>query len=114
MDDALLELERRFWTDPSVELYQDVMAPNGLLVFAPVGLLDKEQTLEAIGGSWPWSEVEIDDPRQVELAPGSAALVYRARGVREGQDAYEALVTSVYVRRNGGWKLALHHQTPLS
>ena len=33
------------------------------------------------------------------------------RLVRDGA-TYSALVSSAYVRREGGWRLALHQQTP--
>jgi hypothetical protein len=34
--------------------------------------------------------------------------------VRDNGEAYEALVSSAYVRRDGQWKMAFHHQTPLA
>ena len=109
----LLELERRFWLEASPDLYADAMAADGVMVFGPVGILDKEQTIAAVEGAGGWSEIQMDDVRTVELTPDSVALVYRAHGVREGQDPYNVLVTSVYVRRGGAWQIAVHQQTPL-
>ena len=40
-----------------------------------------------------------------------AILTYRARAVRGDTERYQALVSSVYVRRDGAWKLAFHQQT---
>ena len=109
----LLDLERRFWLEASADLYTDAMAAEGVMVFAPVGILDKEQTIAAVEGAGAWSEVDIDDVRTIELTPGSAALVYRVHGVREGQAPYDALATSVYIHRDGAWQIAVHQQTPL-
>ena len=55
----------------------------------------------------------FDAPRSLALSADVAALQYRASARREGDDSpYHALVTSVYVRRDGAWRLALHQQTP--
>jgi hypothetical protein len=108
----LLDLERRFWLEATTELYRERMAADGLMAFS-VGLLDKEQTIEAIAAAGPWDGVDLDDVRTVELSPDTVALVYRATGRRSGQDEYTALVTSVYARRDGQWQLVLHQQTPL-
>jgi hypothetical protein len=113
VSDELLDLERRFWLEASVELYAERMAPDGVMVFGPVGVLDKEQTIAAVEAVSPWAHVEMTDVRAVDLTPDAAALVYRAHGVRDGQPPYDVLVTSVYVRRGGVWQLVLHQQTAL-
>ncbi|WP_390891081.1 hypothetical protein [Dactylosporangium matsuzakiense] len=41
------------------------------------------------------------------------ALVYRAAARRASEaEPYRAIMTSVYTRRGGSWRLALHQQTP--
>jgi hypothetical protein len=49
----------------------------------------------------------------VELTPDSGVLVYRAGAQRADQPVYKAMITSVFVRTAGLWKLAVHHQTPV-
>jgi Domain of unknown function (DUF4440) len=108
----LVELERRFWLEASEELYRERMAADGLMAFS-IGVLGKAETIEAVAAADPWTEVAFDDVRTVELAADAVALVYRATGRRAGQDAYTAVVVSVYARRGGEWQVVLHQQTPL-
>jgi hypothetical protein len=50
----------------------------------------------------------------VALTPDSAVLTYRWSS-RRGDETYDALMSSVYVKQpSGAWKLALHQQTPVS
>ena len=42
-----------------------------------------------------------------------AMLDYEARAVRGNGELYHALVSTGYVRRGDGWKMAFHSQTPL-
>ena len=65
-------------------------------------------------GGAGWTSHEIHDGALLlRLGPDVASITYRATAVRAGQDPYHALFTSVYVRREGAWKLALHQQTPV-
>jgi hypothetical protein len=47
----------------------------------------------------------------VLLTDDAVALNYQASARRAGAEPYTALATSVYVRRNERWQLALHQQT---
>jgi hypothetical protein len=110
--EELLELERRFWHaggDPG--FYERHVADDGRCVFG-MGILDKPATLEAVADATPWVEVLFDDVETVELDDGCVALVYAADAADDEGHEYRAMVTSVYVRREGAWQLALHQQTP--
>jgi len=55
----------------------------------------------------------MDDVQVVPIGQDSAALVYIGTGHRDGGDPpFVGIMSSVYVKRDGGWKLALYHQTP--
>jgi hypothetical protein len=112
--DELLDWERRYWAaagDP--EFYDAHLAESALMVFpAPYGIFDRAATIEAVGNSAGWRSYELDEAVAVELGDDGAVLAYRARAVRADGSAYDAYVASVYVRREGEWKLALHQQTP--
>jgi len=55
----------------------------------------------------------MDDVRVVPLGEDSAAVVYVGTGHRGGDDpAFVGVMSSVYVRRNADWRLALYQQTP--
>ena len=49
------------------------------------------------------------------MGPDSAAIVYLGTGYRHGdQPAFVGLMSSVYVRQDGRWRLALYQQTSIS
>jgi uncharacterized protein (TIGR02246 family) len=108
-------LERRGWEALSgsagADFYAGVMAEDGIMVF-PGSVLDRAASLRAIAAAPPWSAFDLADLRVIELGPDSALVTYRASSRREGEAAYEALMTSVYARRDGAWKLVLHQQSP--
>ena len=76
-------------------------------------MLDRTATLEGIAAGPRWSEVRMSDVRSRPLGEDAVGLVYAASARREGDDRpYEALATSVYVLRDGRWRLTLHQQSP--
>ena len=49
----------------------------------------------------------------VPVGDDAAALVYVGTGHRDADNPpFVGVMTSVYVRRDGDWKLALYQQTP--
>lgn len=112
MTDELLELERGFWNAAGDgDYYGEHMATSGLCVL-PVGVLDKAATVEAISEADPWDEFEFSDVRMVDLGDDEVALCYRAEASRD-DNKYIALISTVYTRLFGEWKLTLHQQTPI-
>ena len=108
---AVWELERGFWTG-GAEYYRRHLAGETLMVF-PGMVLDRETTIQVIEAAPRWTSVSFDRQQLLALSAEAVAIHYRATARREGQAApYEALVTSVYVRRQGEWTLAVHQQTP--
>ena len=106
-------LERRGWDalcgPDGAAFYADLMADDGLMVF-PGMVLGKEQTLAAIEAAPPWASYELADVRVIDAAADAALVTYRATASGDGE--YRALMTSAYVKRDGGWRLVLHQQTP--
>jgi hypothetical protein len=108
--EELLEIEHRLGGGGERE-YRELLLDDAVVVI-PGQSLDKGQTVEAIDREQPWDEFEITDERVVSVGDDGAVLSYHWSS-RRGEFSYEALMSSVYVRENGGWKLALHQQTPL-
>lgn len=111
--EELVELERRFWHGGADD-YERHLDDEALLVFpAPVGVLDRSETIASISVAQRWAEVRLDDVRVVDLTGDVAVLTYEATARREDDTtSYRAFATSVYVRRADGWRLAVHQQSP--
>lgn len=116
--DDLVELERQGWRALSTsgraatEFYDGVV-DDRVLFLLPGGmrLEDRQAVVESMGGA-PWASAELEDLQVHPLGADCAAVHYGVVAQRPGSAPYSALMSSVYVRRDGGWKLALHQQTP--
>ncbi len=115
MDDELIRLEREGWEALSSgrggDYYREHLTDDAVMAF-PFGVLTRKVTIQAMESAPPWSTYEIEDTRVVELTEDSGMVVYRATAQRAGEEAYSAVVSSTYVRRDGVWKLAFHQQSP--
>ena len=109
--DELLEIERELGGGTG-DTYRKHLTDDAVVV-VPGAAITREQTAFAIDATPGWDEFEITEDRVVPLTDDSAILTYRWSS-RRGDETYEALMSSVYVRRDGEWKLALHQQTPVT
>ena len=115
--DELIALETDGWEALSAdgaratEFYGRVLDET-VVMLLPGGmrLVERDAILASMGGA-PWSTFELDDPQVLPLGADAAVVLYGVMAVREGLE-YSALVSSAYVRRDGGWRLAFHQQTP--
>jgi len=113
----LLDVERKLWRNDAA-VYGDNLADEALLVFPETGVIDRAFALDAIRAENAegrrWAEVEFDDVRALPLTADTAVLTYKvtARWAHKAE-SMTALASSVYVRRGGAWKVALHQQSPL-
>jgi hypothetical protein len=112
----LSSLERLGWDSlcdgTGADFYGSLMTNDGVMVLAHGMVLDRRAVVESLGDAPPWQRYELSDVRLVELGADAAALVYRARADREGQQQpFVALMSSVYLRTGSEWKLALYQQT---
>lgn len=107
-------MERGFWNAAGHgDYYVEHMADDGVCVL-PVGMMDKKSTVAAISRAEPWREFELSNVRFLDLGDDEAALCYEAEASRGDNDAYRALISSVYTRLRGRWMLTLHQQTPIT
>ena len=86
------------------------MADEGLMVF-PGLVMDKQASLATIRDVAPWLSFQLSDFR-ITVTDAVGLVTYTAVGQRSGKPKYEAVMSSVYVRRSDGWKLLLHQQSP--
>ena len=114
----LLRLEHAGWTSlcegSAGEFYGGIMTEDALMVLLDGSVLDREQVEASLQDAPAWSAYEITDERLVEMGSDAAAFVYRGRAFRaSGGPPIDARMSSVYVRRDGRWRLALYQQTPV-
>jgi hypothetical protein len=115
--DDLGDLEQRGWDalsstgEAARAFYADVLDDQPIMLL-PGGILldERSRIIESVSGR-PWSSYVLQDLRTTELTPEAAIVTYGAVAERDGE-TYSALMSSVYVRRGDGWKLAFHQQTP--
>lgn len=117
--DELLALERAGWDSlcdgTGDDFYGRTMTEDGLMVLANGMVMDRAEVVEALGQSPPWASYELSDVRIVPIGDGTAALVYVGTAQRGGDDPpFVGAMSSVYVRTDGQWRLALYQQTPMA
>ena len=120
-DDAgedLAALEEQGWralsTSPDAALaFYDRVLDGTVEMLLPGGMRldDRATDLAAMGGP-PWTSCALEEPLVRQLTADSALVTYGVVAQRAGAPPYSALMSSVYVRRAGGWRLAFHQQTP--
>ena len=109
----LLAIEKGFWNGDA-DYYRRNLDDSCLVAFTEMaGTFDKEQIAGSIKGTDRWRDLRIDVQGVLDSIPDLAIITYRAHATRKSGEPYEALVTSGYVARDGGWKMLLHQQTPL-
>jgi hypothetical protein len=117
LENQLIDIERKLWSNDAV-FYKNSLIEEALLVFPETGVITRGVAVDAIltenAEGRRWAEVEFDKVRSLRLADNAALLTYRvaARWEHE-QSKNSALASSVYVRRDGVWKLAFHQQSPI-
>ncbi len=114
----LLRLENAGWEalrdGSGGEFFGELMTEDAVMVLADGQALDRDGVIASLDDAPAWSAYEITDERFVDLGSDAAALVYRARAFRaSGGPPFEAVMSSVYVRVDGRWLLALYQQTPV-
>ena len=108
--EALLPLEEAL-AGGDGDTYRERLAEEAVVI-VPGAVLDRESTIAAMDESAGWDSFSIEDARALALGDGAGLLTYTFNGQR-GNQTYRAVLSSVYVRRDGDWKMALHQQTPL-
>ncbi|AAZ55694.1 hypothetical protein Tfu_1659 [Thermobifida fusca YX] len=114
----LLRWEQRGWdalcAGTGADFYTSLMTEDGVMVLANGLVLDRAAVAVSLNETPPWSGYEISDARLVAAGDDSAILVYTGAAYRAGEPSvFRALMSSVYVRQQDRWRLALYQQTPL-
>ena len=111
IDKDLLELEKGFWTG-GPDHYRKHLDETCLVVFSEMaGVMGREEIASMVGKTI-WKDLKVEPKAMVRPTPDTAVIAYHASATRENGEAYSANVGSGYVKRDGEWKMAFHHQTP--
>lgn len=116
-DNELESIERKGWDalvaggSDARDFYDGILTDSPTMLL-PGGLIlrDRGVMLQTMGDS-PWGSFEISDLVASEPAPDTGLVTYSVVAHR-GDDEYSALLSSLYVRVDGDWRLAFHQQTP--
>jgi len=112
--EQILEIEKGFWeqaNDP--EFYSEHIADNALTVMDSMGVIEKQQAVEMSAKAKPFQNVEMKDMVLKQIGPDCVALTYHGQGKPEGSsEPYLGSITSVYLRQDGHWKLAVTTHQP--
>ena len=114
----LIALEEEGWRalsdgpEAATAFYERVL-DDAVVMLLPGGLrLDDRATVIGSLAGPPWASYDLESPRVLPLGEDAAAVTYGVVARRDGAAPYSALMSSLYVRRGGRWRLALHQQTP--
>jgi hypothetical protein len=116
--DELLDLEHQGWASlcdsTGADFYGRLMTSDGVMVLAHGQVFDRQAVIESLNEAPPWRAYDIVDERLIVLNDDQAVVLYTGRAYREeGEPAFVALMSSVYTRQAGDWRLALYQQTPI-
>lgn len=117
MDDELIALEDQGWQalragGGSVIAFYNSVLDTQITMLLPDGLTitSRPTALKALSGV-SWDAYHLSD-WSVRNVTDDVALVTYSVSAQRGDLPYAALVSSLYVRRSGGWRLTFHQQTP--
>jgi hypothetical protein len=113
----LVRLEEEGWQALSTDgaaaaaFYRDTL-DTAVVMLLPGGMVldDRDTIINSMSGA-PWSTFRIENPGVLAPTPDVGVVTYAVVAQRADAE-YSALISSMYVRRAAGWKLAFHQQTP--
>jgi hypothetical protein len=109
--DEVWQYEELFWLNGQ-SFFRRHMDADALMVFPePIGVMRAEEVLTNIAGAPRWETIDFTG-RTSTNRDRTIVVAYRVTASRPGRDAYHALCSSTYVRRDGAWVLLSHQQTP--
>jgi len=112
LEETLWGMEQKFWLEDADFHARHLTDDCVLLLPPPGGVLSKEAAVAAIRDTPRWAGVRFGGRRVIRLHDRIVLLAYNASAHRRKElTTYRALASSVYVNRDGDWRLAFHQQT---
>jgi hypothetical protein len=111
LEQDLMAIEQQLWTGGH-EAYETNVDQRCLVAFKEVaGMMTNKDIAATQNGRW--KVVSLRPKGIANLSETSVVITYECSAKRKDNEPYHALVSSGYVKRLDGWKLAFHQQTPL-
>ncbi|MBJ7410017.1 MAG: hypothetical protein JHD15_06570 [Phenylobacterium sp.] len=114
--DDLFQAEEGFWLAGKDHFRQHV-DECCLLAFPQAGemhgIFSNPQVAETVTSPTRWRDLTMSNRLLLEVTDDVAVISYRADVTRADGEPYSALISSGYVRREAGWKLAFHQHSPV-
>ncbi len=112
----LFEIEQGFWL-LGKEHFLDHVDDQCLLAFPQAGEMHGVHSCAEVAATATtanrWRNLTMKDRHLLHGAENLAIISYRAEVTRADGEPYTAIVSSAYVRRPAGWKLAFHQHSPV-
>ena len=116
LEDELFEIEQGFWLAGRDHFLEHVDA-KCMLAFPQSGemhgIFPRERVASTATSANRWRNLRLTNRHLLQPASDVAIISYRADATRPDDQPYSALVSSAYVKREGGWKLAFHQHSPV-
>lgn len=116
LQDDLFAIEEGFWLSGKDHFAAHLDA-RCLLAFPQAGemhgIFEANHVAATATPDNRWRDLTMSDRHTLQPADEVAVISYRADVTRADGEPYLALVSSAYVRRGDGWKLAFHQHSPL-
>ena len=114
LKDEITEIERGFWTGGE-DYFHTHLAETCMLAFPQMaGVYARDEVAATAKDPLRWQELAMADRGFFQPTGDTAMICYEARAVRGSGEPYRALVGTLYVLGEDGWKMAFHSQAPLA
>jgi PAS domain-containing protein len=77
------------------------------------GVRSREEVAATATTANRWRELQVTNRQHLQATQDVSIISYRADVKRADGQPYSALISSAYVRRPDGWKLAFHQHSPV-
>ena len=112
LHDDLVAIERKLWSGGKAA-YRRTLDDSCLLAFAAMAGVSSRDTIADQADASRWRDLKMEIEGFLQPTDDVALLTYLAHVERADHQPYAARVSSGYVKRDGGWKMMFHQQTPL-
>lgn len=110
LEAELLKVDREFWTG-GPEAYEQHCDDQCLAVFVGMAAVMGRDEIAKTAEKGRWTDVEMTPKGFIQPNDATAVVAYDCTARRKDGQSRHALVSSGYVKRTDGWKLAFHQQT---